>query len=61
MGSEGAETVRFNYDKVLPHIIATHGLANIGTERPLRMAQSIDGASRASRTRMRPTNSPFHG
>ena len=24
MGSEGAETVRFNYDKVLTHIIATH-------------------------------------
>ena len=49
MGSEGAETVRFNYDKVLTHIIATHGLANIGKERPLRMAQSVDGARLTTR------------
>jgi hypothetical protein len=49
MGSEGTETVRFNYDKVLTHIIATHGLANIGTERPLRMAQSVDSARLTTR------------
>ena len=48
--SEGAETVRFNYYKVLTHIIATHGLANIGTEqRPLRMVQSIVGARLTTR------------